>query len=133
MCSGSLSGMTGSGCCQICATYAQTAQQTETQIYASTARLRESQWMLPQSPYGQEWLKYNIKGQNAMMDTTYSDIIGKLEHELDTARNSAAGYADMGDTEGSIFEDGVVAGISRALDIVKKGQVGNRFDWRRLV
>ena len=66
------------------------------------------------------------------MDTTYS-IIDKLEHELDTARNSAAGYADMGDTEGSIYEDGVVAGISRALDIVKKGQVGNHFNWRRLV
>lgn len=72
MCSGSLSGMTGSGCCQICATCAQTAQQTETQISASTARLRESQWMLQQSPYGQEWQNYNIKGSNAMTDTTYS-------------------------------------------------------------
>lgn len=67
------------------------------------------------------------------MGTTYSVIINKLEHELDTARNNAAGYADMGDTEGSIYEDGVVAGISRALDIVKKGEVGNRFDWKRLV
>lgn len=57
-----------------------------------------------------------------MMGTTYSVIINKLEHELDTARNNAAGYADMGDTEGSIYEDGVVAGISRALDIVKKGK-----------
>lgn len=68
-----------------------------------------------------------------MIGTTYSVIINKLEHELDTARNNAAGYADMGDTEGSIYEDGVVAGISRALDIVKKGEVGNRFDWKRLV
>lgn len=68
-----------------------------------------------------------------MMGTTYSVIINKLEHELDTARNNAAGYADMGDTEGSIYEDGVVAGISRALDIVKKGEVCNRFDWKRLV
>lgn len=68
-----------------------------------------------------------------MMGTTYSVIINKLEHELDTARNNAAGYADMGDTEGSIYEDGVVAGISRALDIVKKGEVGDRFDWKRLV
>lgn len=67
------------------------------------------------------------------MGTTYSDIVNKLEKELDTARNSAAGYADMGDTEGSIYEDGVAAGISRALDIVKKGQVGNCFNWRRLV
>lgn len=64
---------------------------------------------------------------------TDAAIIEKLERELETARNTAAGYADMGDTEGSIYEDGIVTGISRALDIVKKGQVGNRFDWRRLV
>lgn len=59
---------------------------------------------------------------------TDAAIIEKLERELETARNTAAGYADMGDTEGSIYEDGVVAGISRALDIVKKGQVGNHFN-----
>ena len=64
---------------------------------------------------------------------TDAAIIEKLERELETARNTAAGYADMGDTEGSIYEDGVVAGISRALDIVQKGQVGNHFNWRRLV
>lgn len=64
---------------------------------------------------------------------TDAAIIEKLERELETARNTAAGYADMGDTEGSIYEDGVMAGISRALDIVKKGQVGNHFNWRRLV
>lgn len=64
---------------------------------------------------------------------TDAAIIEKLEREIETARNTAAGYADMGDTEGSIYEDGVVAGISRALDIVKKGQVGNHFNWRRLV
>lgn len=64
---------------------------------------------------------------------TDAAIIEKLERELETSRNTAAGYADMGDTEGSIYEDGVVTGISRALDIVKKGQVGNHFNWRRLV
>lgn len=64
---------------------------------------------------------------------TDAAIIEKLERELETARNTAAGYADMGDTEGSIYEDGVVAGISRALDIVKKGKTGNHFNWRRLV
>jgi hypothetical protein len=66
-----------------------------------------------------------------MNNTTF--IIEKLEKELDTARNTAAGYADMGDTEGSTYEDGVVAGISRALDIVKKEQIGNRFDWKPLI
>ena len=61
-----------------------------------------------------------------MMGTTYSDIIDKLERELDTARNTAAGYADIGDTEGSIYEDGVTAGLSRALDIVRshRGSAG---------
>lgn len=54
------------------------------------------------------------------MKNTTSAIIEKLEKELDTARNSAAGYADMGDTEGSIYEDGVAAGLARALDIVRK-------------
>lgn len=64
-----------------------------------------------------------------MMGTTYSDIIDKLEHELDAARNSAAGYADMGDTEGSIYEDGVAAGIARALDVVRSHR-GSAWRWR---
>ena len=72
MCSGSLSGMTGSGCCQICAPYAQTAQQTETRISASTARLRVSQWMLQRSPCGQGLQSYNIRELNIMGNTTYS-------------------------------------------------------------
>lgn len=54
------------------------------------------------------------------MNNTTRSVIEKLEKELDTARNSAAGYADMGDTEGSIYEDGVTAGISRALDIIRQ-------------
>ena len=63
-----------------------------------------------------------------MINTTYSKIIEKLESEIDTARSSAAGYADMGDTEGSIYEDGVAAGLSRALDIVHKHD--DRYDHR---
>lgn len=51
--------------------------------------------------------------------TTYSVMVDQLERERDEARSSAAGYADIGDTEGSIYEDGVVAGLSRALDIVR--------------
>lgn len=54
------------------------------------------------------------------MNNTTRSVIEKLEKELDTARNSAAGYADMGDTEGSIYEDGVTAGINRALDIIRQ-------------
>lgn len=54
------------------------------------------------------------------MNNTTRSVIEKLEKELDTARNTAAGYADMGDTEGSIYEDGVTAGINRALDILKQ-------------
>ena len=54
------------------------------------------------------------------MNNTTRSVIEKLEKELDTARNTASGYADMGDTEGSIYEDGVTAGINRALDILKQ-------------
>lgn len=63
-----------------------------------------------------------------MVKTTYSDIIAALEKDLATARNSAAGYADMGDTEGSIYEDGVAAGLARALDIVRNHQ-GSTWHW----
>lgn len=54
------------------------------------------------------------------MNNTTRSVIEKLEKELETARNTAAGYADMGDTEGSIYEDGVTAGINRALDIIRQ-------------
>ena len=37
---------TGKACCQICAPYAQTVQQSETRKFASTALLRVSLWML---------------------------------------------------------------------------------------
>lgn len=64
-----------------------------------------------------------------MLKPIEKTIIEQLEKELDTARNTAAGYADMGDTEGSIYEDGVAAGIARALDIVKKPHSGKRCGW----
>lgn len=64
------------------------------------------------------------------MNNTTRSVIAELEKELNTARNTAAGYADMGDTEGSIYEDGVVAGLARALDIIKKPNSGKLFGWR---
>lgn len=52
----------------------------------------------------------------------YYDIdaaIDALEKALATARNDAAGYADMGQTEDSIHADGVAEGLAQALDIVR--------------
>lgn len=52
----------------------------------------------------------------------YYDIdaaIDALEKALATARNDAAGYADMGQTENSIHADGVAEGLAQALDIVR--------------
>lgn len=63
------------------------------------------------------------------MNNTTRSVIEQLEKELDVARNTAAGYADMGDNEGSIYNDGVAAGLARALDIVKKPNSGKLFGW----
>lgn len=45
--------------------------------------------------------------------------IAALEKALATARNDAAGYADMGQTEDSINADGVADGLAQALEIVR--------------
>lgn len=45
--------------------------------------------------------------------------IAALEKALATARNDAAGYADMGQTEDSVHADGVVEGLTLALHIVR--------------
>lgn len=53
------------------------------------------------------------------MENSKANIIDALERALQTARNDAAGYADMGQTEDSIHADGVVDGLKQALDIVQ--------------
>lgn len=53
------------------------------------------------------------------MENNKPKIIEALERALQTARNDAAGYADMGQTEDSIHADGVVDGLKQALDIVQ--------------
>lgn len=52
------------------------------------------------------------------MENNKPKIIEALERALQTARNDAAGYADMGQTEDSIHADGVADGLQQALDIV---------------
>ena len=47
-------------------------------------------------------------------------LIMSLEKALQSARNDAAGYADMGQTEDSIHADGVADGLAQALEIVRK-------------
>lgn len=46
-------------------------------------------------------------------------LVEALERALASARNDAAGYADMGQTEDSIHADGVADGLAQALDIVR--------------
>lgn len=58
----------------------------------------------------------------------YYDIdatIDALEKALATARNDAAGYADMGQTEDSIHADGVADGLAQALEIVRNATDGH--------
>lgn len=49
-----------------------------------------------------------------------ANIIEALEKALQSARNDAVGYADMGQTEDSIHADGVADGLQWALEIVRK-------------
>ena len=51
-------------------------------------------------------------------------IIEALESALQSARNDAAGYADMGQTEDSIHADGVADGLQQALEIVRSAPDG---------
>lgn len=46
-------------------------------------------------------------------------LIMSLEKALQSSRNDAAGYADMGQTEDSIHADGVADGLQQALEIVR--------------
>lgn len=47
-------------------------------------------------------------------------IIEALERALSTARQDAAGYAEMGQTEESVHADGRADGLAEALDIVRQ-------------
>lgn len=51
-------------------------------------------------------------------------LIMSLEKALQSARNDAAGYADMGQTEDSIHADGVADGLQQALEIIRNAPDG---------
>lgn len=51
-------------------------------------------------------------------------LIVSLEKALQSARNDAAGYADMGQTEDSIHADGMADGLQQALEIVRNAPDG---------
>lgn len=53
------------------------------------------------------------------MKLEQKSLVEALERALASARNDAAGYADMGQTEDSIHSDGVADGLAQALDIVR--------------
>ena len=46
-------------------------------------------------------------------------LVEALETALHNARNDAAGYADMGQTEDSIHADGVADGLQQAIEIIR--------------
>lgn len=54
-------------------------------------------------------------------------LVEALENALQSARNDAAGYADMGQTEDSIHADGVADGLQQAIEIVRNAHPGSRF------
>lgn len=69
----------------------------------------------------------------SFMKKSYVDAaVSALECALDTARQDAAGYADMGQTEDSIHADGVADGLAQALDIVRSAQGACRQRWDTL-
>ena len=47
-----------------------------------------------------------------------------MENALKDARDEAAGLADIGDSEGSVYADGRAAGLAQALDIVRSNPDG---------
>lgn len=55
-----------------------------------------------------------------MLKQEKDNLIEALEKALQSARNDAAGYADMGQTEDSIHAEGVAEGLQWALEIVHK-------------
>lgn len=54
-------------------------------------------------------------------------LVEALENALQSARNDAAGYADMGQTEDSIHADGVADGLQQAIEIVRNTHPEGRF------
>lgn len=53
-------------------------------------------------------------------------LVEALESALHNARNDAAGYADLGQTEDSIHADGVADGLQQALEIVRNAHPEGR-------
>ena len=56
-----------------------------------------------------------------------NSLIVSLEKALQSARNDAAGYADMGQTEDSIHADGVADGLQQAIEIIRNDHPEGRF------
>lgn len=61
-----------------------------------------------------------------MLNQEKKNLVEALETALQNARNDAAGYADMGQTEDSIHADGVADGLQQALEIVRNAHPEER-------
>lgn len=54
-----------------------------------------------------------------MLNQEKKNLVEALEKALQNARNDAAGYADMGQTENSIHADGIADGLQQAIEIIR--------------
>lgn len=66
-----------------------------------------------------------------MLNQEKKNLVEALEKALQNARNDAAGYADMGQTEDSIHADGVAEGLQLALELVRKTTNKSWLSWEQ--
>lgn len=57
-----------------------------------------------------------------MRNTTYGGIIESLERAKHSAEIDAGNLAEYGESDQSIYQDGVAHGLAQALDIVRSWQ-----------
>lgn len=53
------------------------------------------------------------------MSTTTDSILYALERARQSALNDAAALAEMGQSDESVYQDGIAQGLAQALDIVR--------------
>lgn len=62
-----------------------------------------------------------------MLNQEKKNLVEALGKALQNARNDAAGYADMGQTEDSIHADGVADGLQQAIEIIRNAHPERSF------
>lgn len=80
---------------------------------------------------GQAQSQTEGNGRDKMLNQEKKNLVEALEKALQNARNDAAGYADMGQTEDSIHADGVAEGLQLALELVRKTTNKSWLSWEQ--